>query len=54
MFNDKAILFALEKLKTTRPGNLLIPLELQVHKDNELCCNSLKAVYKTNRSHSKL
>ena len=37
MFDDRAILFIPDKLKTTRPGHHLPPLELKAYKDVELC-----------------
>ena len=36
MFDDRAILFIPDKLKTTRPGHYLPPLELKAYKDVEL------------------
>ena len=40
MFNDRAILFIPDKLKSTRPGHHLPPLELKCCKDVELCAVS--------------
>ena len=37
MFDDRAILLIPDKLKTTRPGHHLPPLELKAYKDVELC-----------------
>ena len=37
LFDDSAILFISDKLKTTRPGHHLPPLELKAYKDVELC-----------------
>ena len=37
VFDDRAILFIPDKLKTTRPGHHLPPLELKAYKDVELC-----------------
>ena len=37
VFDDRAILSISDKLKTTRPGHHLPPLELKAYKDVELC-----------------
>ena len=37
MFDDRAILFIPDKLKTTRSGHHLPPLELKAYKDVEFC-----------------
>ena len=37
VIGDRAILFISDKLKTTRPGHHLPPLELKAYKDVELC-----------------
>ena len=45
MFDDRAILFISDKLKTTRPGHHLPPLELKAYKDVELCVVSYLRQY---------
>ena len=45
MFDDRAILFISDKLKTSRPGHHLPPSQLKAYKDVELCLVSLKAVH---------
>ena len=45
-FDDRAILFIPDKLKTARPGHHLPSLELKAYRDVELlCCVLLKAVH---------
>ena len=45
VFDDRAILFIPDKLKTTRLGHHLPPLELKAYKDFELCVVSYLRQY---------